>query len=69
MRGVDFYGGKGIWIETLLGAHASRGAVVIQIEATGVCGTDLHAYHADRKSLSAPRIGGHESTGRIKSIG
>jgi threonine dehydrogenase-like Zn-dependent dehydrogenase len=40
-------------------------AGLLKIEAAGVCGSDWHAYNADRP----PRIMGHENVGRIHRIG
>jgi threonine dehydrogenase-like Zn-dependent dehydrogenase len=40
-------------------------AGLLKIEAAGVCGSDWHAYNADRP----PRIMGHENVGRIYRIG
>jgi threonine dehydrogenase-like Zn-dependent dehydrogenase len=40
-------------------------AGLLKIEAAGVCGSDWHAWNADRP----PRIMGHENVGRIYQIG
>jgi threonine dehydrogenase-like Zn-dependent dehydrogenase len=40
-------------------------AGLLKIEAAGVCGSDWHAYNADRPA----RIMGHENVGRIYRIG
>jgi threonine dehydrogenase-like Zn-dependent dehydrogenase len=38
---------------------------ILRVEAAGVCGSDWHAYQADRPA----RIMGHENVGRIHRIG
>ncbi len=40
-------------------------AGLLKVEAAGVCGSDWHAYNADRPT----RIMGHENVGRIHQIG
>ena len=40
-------------------------AGILQVEAAGVCGSDWHAYQADRPT----RIMGHENVGRIYRLG
>lgn len=41
--------------------------VLVQVVATGICGSDLHNYEAT--SLPHPLVLGHESSGRILQIG
>jgi L-iditol 2-dehydrogenase len=54
------------------------GAVVIQMEMSGICGTDKHSYAGytvqyrgteHERSLPFPIIPGHENVGRIAAIG
>lgn len=44
------------------------GAVIVDVEYAGVCGTDIH-IHAGRMPLSAPFVLGHEGVGRIRTLG
>jgi threonine dehydrogenase-like Zn-dependent dehydrogenase len=39
--------------------------VVIKVEAVGICGSDMHAYHGHDSRRPAPLILGHEAAGRI----
>lgn len=41
--------------------------VLVQVVATGICGSDLHNYEA--ASLPHPLVLGHESSGRIVQVG
>jgi threonine dehydrogenase-like Zn-dependent dehydrogenase len=39
--------------------------VVVKVEAVGICGSDMHAYHGYDSRRPAPLILGHEAAGRI----
>lgn len=46
--------------------------LLIEIEKTAICGTDLHIYNWDewsQKNIHPPRITGHEFVGKVVSIG
>lgn len=46
--------------------------VLIRIEHTAICGTDMHIYHWDdwaQKTIPVPMIIGHEFVGRIEALG
>ncbi len=45
------------------------GQVVIQIEASGLCGTDLHVHHGHMPFVKLPCIAGHEPVGKIVEVG
>jgi L-iditol 2-dehydrogenase len=44
------------------------GEVLIGVEAAGICGTDLHIYHDEFKTVP-PVVLGHEVAGRIVALG
>ena len=46
----------------------SRGQVLIQVAAAGLCGTDLHIYHGDYMARY-PIVPGHEFSGTIAALG
>jgi propanol-preferring alcohol dehydrogenase len=49
---------------------AGEGEVVVRIEASGLCHTDIHAAHGDWPvKPSPPFIPGHEGVGIVESIG
>jgi threonine dehydrogenase-like Zn-dependent dehydrogenase len=39
--------------------------VLVRVEAAGICGSDMHAYHGHDSRRPAPLILGHEAAGRI----
>jgi len=46
--------------------------VLIRIEHTAICGTDMHIYHWDQwaqKTIPTPMVVGHEFVGRIEALG
>ncbi len=47
---------------------AGPGQVVIEVYATGICGTDLHIQHDEFNSVP-PVVMGHEVTGRVVEAG
>lgn len=52
----------------------TRGYLIIEVKASGICGSDLHAYHwtknyQKRYDGCLPVILGHEFAGVVKSIG
>ncbi len=51
---------------------AGAGEVLIKLEKTAICGTDLHIYQWDewsQRTIQPPLILGHEFVGRIVAIG
>lgn len=69
MKAAHFYGGKDIRVETVANPEPGTGEVLVQVRATGICGSDLHGYHAGATQQGAPRIGGHELTGIVAAVG
>lgn len=43
----------------------TAGEVLVRVEAVGICGSDMHAYHGHDARRPAPLILGHEAAGRI----
>ena len=69
MKAAQFYGGKDIRLETVSNPEPSSGQVLIEVKATGICGSDLHGYHVQPKQPLTPRTRGHELTGQVVVIG
>jgi threonine dehydrogenase-like Zn-dependent dehydrogenase len=44
---------------------ARDGEVIVQVDAAGICGSDMHAYHGHDERRPPPLILGHEAAGRI----
>ena len=47
----------------------SSGEALIQVIATGVCGSDLHGYTGHTGRRHAEQVMGHETVGRIAALG
>lgn len=66
------HGPKDVRIEQLASAPLSPGHVRIALEATGLCGSDLH-YYADGRNgpnvVTAPLVLGHEGSGKVVEVG
>ena len=69
MKAARFYGGHDIRLETLPDPVPGPGDVLVQVAATGICGSDLHGYHANPPKLVSPRTAGHELTGEVVALG
>jgi 2-desacetyl-2-hydroxyethyl bacteriochlorophyllide A dehydrogenase len=41
------------------------GEVLVKVEAVGICGSDMHAYHGHDSRRPPPLVLGHEAAGRI----
>lgn len=41
------------------------GEVLVRVEAVGICGSDMHAYHGHDSRRPPPLVLGHEAAGRI----
>jgi L-iditol 2-dehydrogenase len=41
--------------------------VLVKVDAVGICGSDMHAYHGHDARRPAPLVLGHEAAGRILS--
>jgi len=66
MRGVVFTGNRQLEIRSFPDPHAGPGEAVVQIRASGMCGSDLHAY---RGPQALQTISGHEPCGVIAELG
>jgi threonine 3-dehydrogenase len=62
----------GLWMEDVPTPAIGINDVLIRVEKTGICGTDLHIYNWDawaQKTIPVPLVAGHEFAGRIVEIG
>src|SRR5689334_9664291 len=80
MKGVVFTGDRAVEIMTFPDPTPGPGEVVLEMKASGMCGSDLHPYRAPRKGSGAaaslglggtggPVIGGHEPCGVVAERG
>lgn len=64
--------GPGIWLEEVPVPEVGTNEVLIQLEKTAICGTDVHIYAWDEWSSQTIKPGlviGHEFVGRIAALG
>jgi threonine 3-dehydrogenase len=63
---------RGLWMQDMPMPTYGDNDVLIKIEKTSICGTDLHLYEWDEwasKTLPVPSIIGHEFYGRVEAWG
>ena len=62
----------GVWLEDVPVPEIGIDDVLIQVQRTGICGTDLHIYEWDawaQKTVPVPLVIGHEFMGMICEVG
>ncbi|PID55714.1 L-threonine 3-dehydrogenase [candidate division KSB3 bacterium] len=62
----------GLWMDEVPVPEVGVNDVLIKIEKTAICGTDVHIYNWDawsRKTIHTPMIIGHEYVGRVVGFG
>ena len=76
MKGVVFTGGRKLEIRDFPDPTPGPGEVVLEIKASGMCGSDLKFYRASGGASSlglgpsrGPNIAGHEPCGVVAAIG
>ncbi len=63
---------KGIWMDDVAKPDFGHNDVLIKVEKTAICGTDLHIYNWDKwsaKNIKTPLVIGHEFVGHIVDMG
>ncbi|TDP80201.1 alcohol dehydrogenase [Brachybacterium sp. AG952] len=56
-------------VRDLPAPSAPPGGVVLDVEATGLCRSDHHAFAGHDDSVTLPRVPGHEMVGRVAALG
>jgi threonine 3-dehydrogenase len=62
----------GLWMDDVPRPEVGINDVLIKVQKTGICGTDLHIYKWDawaRKTIPVPMVVGHEFVGEIVEVG
>jgi threonine dehydrogenase-like Zn-dependent dehydrogenase len=67
MRGLVFYGERKMELAELPDPTPASNGVVIEIKASGICGSDLHTFRGPR--LKQPVVAGHEPAGDVVAVG
>ncbi len=68
MRGIVFSGERQLDLIERPDPAPSPNEVVLRVEASGLCGSDLHIYRGPRTGTHG-KIAGHEPAGVIKAVG
>ena len=62
----------GLWLRDVPTPEMGINDVMIRVDRTGICGTDVHIYQWDawaRKTIPVPMVVGHEFVGEIVAVG
>jgi len=62
----------GLWMDVVPIPDVGTNEVLIKVEKTAICGTDLHIYNWDewsQRTIQPPLVIGHEFVGRIVELG
>ena len=62
----------GLWLEDVPDPKIGINDVLIKVDRTGICGTDIHIYKWDawaQKTIPVPMVVGHEFVGDIIEVG
>ena len=63
---------EGLWLEEVPLPEYGLDDVLIEVDRTGICGTDVHIYNWDdwaQKTIPVPMVVGHEFVGKIVAMG
>jgi len=69
---VKKFAEPGLWLEDVPEPTVGINDVLIRVDRTGICGTDLHIYQWDewaRRTIPVPMVVGHEFVGEVVEIG
>ncbi len=62
----------GLWLQDVPEPTCGINDVLIRVDRTGICGTDLHIYKWDawaQKTIPVPMVVGHEFVGEVVQVG
>jgi threonine 3-dehydrogenase len=63
---------QGLWMEDVPEPTTGVNDVLIKVDRTGICGTDVHIYEWDawaKKTIPVPMVVGHEFVGEVVEVG
>ena len=69
---VKAHSKPGLWLEEVPVPTPGINDVLIRVQKTGICGTDLHIYKWDawaQKTIPVPMVVGHEFVGEVVEVG
>ncbi|MEM7320995.1 MAG: alcohol dehydrogenase catalytic domain-containing protein, partial [Pseudomonadota bacterium] len=65
MKALVYTGQRTLEFQDMPDPVPEDGEVLIQVDASGICGSDMHAYLGHDERRPAPLILGHEVAGTI----
>ena len=65
MKALVYTGPHGPELQDLPMPFPGPGEALVRVEAVGICGSDLHAYHGHDARRPAPLVLGHEAAGTV----
>ena len=69
MKALVLHGDYDIRVEDRPEPSPGPGDVVVEVIATGICGSDFHGYSGENGRRRPGQIMGHETVGRIRELG
>lgn len=69
---VKKFARPGLWLEDVPEPEIGINDVLIRVDRTGICGTDVHIYKWDawsQATIPVPMVVGHEFVGEITAVG
>jgi threonine 3-dehydrogenase len=63
---------EGLWLEDVPVPEIGINDVLIKVDRTAICGTDIHIYNWDKwaqQTIPVPMVVGHEFVGEIVDVG
>jgi alcohol dehydrogenase len=70
MKALVYHGpGQKSWEEVPDATIKEPTDVVVRVDTTTICGTDLHILHGDVAAVTDGRILGHEAVGTVTEVG
>jgi alcohol dehydrogenase len=70
MKALVYHGpGQKAWEDVPDAAIREPTDVVVKVDTTTICGTDLHILHGDVPAVTDGRILGHEAVGTVTAVG
>jgi alcohol dehydrogenase len=70
MRAVVYHGpGQKAWEEVPMPVVIDDTDAIVRVDATTICGTDLHILKGDVPAVTDGRILGHEAVGTVETVG
>ena len=70
MKALVYHGpGRKAWEEVPMPTIRSDTDAIVRVDATTICGTDLHILKGDVPAVTDGRILGHEAVGTVEAIG